>query len=139
MNWLKTDISLDGWRFDFARGYAGRLLGILREAVKGELNARIPLHSHPLGIPFICCLLVVYSVLVLYTLYVRIPSTVTQKATSRRVGQYHQLRRPFTYNKSLLRLLNLIFKPIEKEIGGELIIQWNAKQGPDNSYERPLA
>ncbi|KAH9294391.1 hypothetical protein KI387_040404 [Taxus chinensis] len=27
MNWLKSDIGFDGWRFDFAKGYAGNLLG----------------------------------------------------------------------------------------------------------------
>lgn len=28
MNWLKSDVGFDGWRFDFAKGYAGNLLGI---------------------------------------------------------------------------------------------------------------
>ncbi|GLJ24443.1 hypothetical protein SUGI_0466770 [Cryptomeria japonica] len=28
MNWLKSDIGFDGWRFDFVKGYAGNLLGL---------------------------------------------------------------------------------------------------------------
>lgn len=27
MNWLKSNVGFDGWRFDFAKGYAGNLLG----------------------------------------------------------------------------------------------------------------
>ncbi|KAH9321114.1 hypothetical protein KI387_015753 [Taxus chinensis] len=28
MNWLRSDIGFDGWRFDFAKGYSGDLLGL---------------------------------------------------------------------------------------------------------------
>jgi len=31
MNWLKSHVGFDGWRFDFAKGYAGNLLGIYVE------------------------------------------------------------------------------------------------------------
>ncbi|GAB2222489.1 hypothetical protein Droror1_Dr00013712 [Drosera rotundifolia] len=31
MNWLKTDIGFDGWRFDFAKGYAARIMKIYME------------------------------------------------------------------------------------------------------------
>ena len=36
MNWLKTDIGFDGWRFDFAKGYAGRLLNVYLHKTRPE-------------------------------------------------------------------------------------------------------
>jgi len=36
MNWLKSHVGFDGWRFDFALGYEGKLLGIYAENTNPE-------------------------------------------------------------------------------------------------------
>jgi alpha-amylase len=40
LNWLKSDIGFDGWRFDFARGYAPSYTREYIEAsgMEGQLN-----------------------------------------------------------------------------------------------------
>lgn len=40
MNWLKSYIGFDGWRFDFAKGYAGSLLGIYVKNTSPEFAVR---------------------------------------------------------------------------------------------------
>eukprot|EP00246_Nothoceros_aenigmaticus_P007995 TRINITY_DN2243_c0_g1_i1.p1 TRINITY_DN2243_c0_g1~~TRINITY_DN2243_c0_g1_i1.p1 ORF type:complete len:457 (-),score=65.18 TRINITY_DN2243_c0_g1_i1:726-2096(-) len=38
MLWLKTDIGFDGWRFDFAKGYAGNFVGMYIERTQPEFS-----------------------------------------------------------------------------------------------------
>lgn len=37
MSWLKTDVGFDGWRFDFAKGYAGCYAGLYIDRTSPEL------------------------------------------------------------------------------------------------------
>ncbi|KAL3689936.1 hypothetical protein R1sor_016245 [Riccia sorocarpa] len=38
MNWLKNDIGFDGWRYDFAKGYHGRFVGIYNEKTQPQFS-----------------------------------------------------------------------------------------------------